>query len=151
MSAPLLTNLAQTSLPVFHTIYSCTVYVFDPFSRAIFESWRNDVGHPGSNPFWAHQIDDKPLDIEDPVIDITLLPFVGRSGYKNFDVALTTSDKILYQGTMANGRLRGVIDKNVAKLSDWNAPLTLRYVKQYIAVCSFMRMVSFQDVRKISL
>ena len=60
------------------------------------------------------------------MIDITLLPFVGRSGYKHLDVALTSSDKILYQGTMVNGRLRGVVDTNVAKMSDWNAPLTLR-------------------------
>ena len=60
------------------------------------------------------------------MIDITLLPFVGRLGHKNLEVVLTSSDKILYQGTMENGRLRGVVDHNIAKLSDWRAPLTLR-------------------------
>ena len=79
-----------------------------------------------SNPFWAHQLNEEPLDTKKPMIDITLLPFVGRLGHKTLEVVLTSSDKILYQGTMENGRLRGAVDHNIAKLSDWKAPLTLR-------------------------
>ena len=96
------------------------------FFRATFRNWVHAVGKLSSNPFWAHQLNEEPLDSKEPMIDITLLPFVGRFGHKNHQVVLTSSDKILYQGTMENGRLKGAVDHNIAKLSDWKAPLTLR-------------------------
>ena len=94
--------------------------------RATFQTWMQDVGKQGDNPFWASGFDEEPLDPEKPVVDITLLPFVGRFATENYDVVLTSSDKVLYQGKLKNGRLRGAVDPEVAKLSNWKAPLTLR-------------------------
>ena len=84
------------------------------------------MGQMSSNPFWAYKSNEEPLDPTKPMIDITLLPFVGRLGHKNVEVVLTSSDNILYQGTMENGRVRGIVDPYIAKLSEWKAPLTLR-------------------------
>lgn len=100
--------------------------MFDFLFRATVQKWILAVGQLSNNPFWAFPLNGEPLDSKEPMIDITLLPFVGRLGHKNHQVVLTSSDKVLYQGTMKNGRIRGVVDHNIAKLSDWNAPLTLR-------------------------
>ena len=107
-------------------------------ARAAFQTWIRDVGKPGDNPFWDLQFDDnneEPLDHEKPVVDITLLPFVGRSATENFDVVLTSSDKVLYRGTMKNGRLRGSVDPEMRKLSEWKALLALRVADESNGEC----------------
>ena len=67
--------------------------------------------------------------MNDPTIDITLNPYVGRVRTQIVPINIMSSDRILYKGEMVDGRIRGKIDSDVAALSDWNAPLMIKFVK----------------------
>ncbi len=96
--------------------------------RKDFEEWLRRVEANGTGePFWSSHYDpsERPLDPDDPEVDILLPLFEGRPGFEPRGVRIVSADRVLFSGEMSGGRIKGKVDADSARLPDWRAPLRI--------------------------
>ena len=82
--------------------------------------------------FWVdkeYNKNDKPLDMEEPMIEINMQDLIGRKGMKLVKVIIQThKGDVLFVGNMLNGKLRKKLEEGIqpSQLSKWQSRLVIR-------------------------
>ena len=89
-------------------------------------SWLSKVKNP--NLFWYHYNEiDPPLNINNPEINIEIGYLKERPDWKIRKVVIETQtgNKILFEGTMVNGVLKGHVDSKLVNHPAWKSRLVI--------------------------
>jgi hypothetical protein len=103
---------------------SCLSNILKTDYRYAIERWIVDVSDP--ELLWHVTVDDDPLDINNPMVDIKFNHYVGRDRFETKTIEiLTSSGFVLHKGELKNGHIYGPVQPELVNHPGWKTRLTI--------------------------